>query len=229
MTDNYMVTSETVNKAIEALKANGEKVSTRAIRNKLGGGSPNTILKFLQKYKAETPEISIDLGDALRPIMEAASLVAKTIFTKGEEASREGIKELEEDRDYFSAELARSERKNESLQEKFDTIMAKLVRVESDYKIAKENWDKDRSDLKAALDEAAQLRNRAEDLKEAREEAANFREKSAKFEERLESKENQISELKVQLETALADNRMLTEKMAILEGRIIELSKSKPA
>ena len=57
MADDALVRRETVALAAEALAARGERASVRAVIRELGGGSPNTVVRFLRELRTDAERV----------------------------------------------------------------------------------------------------------------------------------------------------------------------------
>lgn len=84
-----LVTLESVMNAVKTLEANGERASVRKIIDFLGGGSPNTVLKFMNEVKSGAVSFkrAIQISDSL--ITTLCAEINKHIEAATEEAAKQ--------------------------------------------------------------------------------------------------------------------------------------------
>lgn len=88
------VSSLDVRRAADALLRQGVKPSVAAVRDFLGGGSPNTVAPFLVKYWASLGERLQSGPDALEHVPEALARVTEHFWRRALEEARERLKGL---------------------------------------------------------------------------------------------------------------------------------------
>ena len=112
-----IVTYENVVEAAESLVAEGQKASVRKVIERLGGGSPNTVLKMLGDYKAGRPVIrSSDIE--LDPSIIAA--MVRQMRTVAETATADAEERLSS----LSDDLATMAESNQSLEQRVEQLIA---------------------------------------------------------------------------------------------------------
>lgn len=84
-----------VQRAADALLRQGRKPSVGAIREHLGGGSPNTITPFLAKYWQKLGERLAEGPAALEQVPEALARVTELMWRRALEEARERLKTLQ--------------------------------------------------------------------------------------------------------------------------------------
>lgn len=92
-------TYENVASAAEALIAAGQKASVRLVIERIGGGSPNTVLKLLNDWKAGRPVVrvsDVDLDVAItQSIKSQMQRVAETAAQAAEEKAAAALDDLQ--------------------------------------------------------------------------------------------------------------------------------------
>jgi hypothetical protein len=84
-----------VQKAADALLRQGRKPSVAAIREQLGGGSPNTITPLLAKYWEKLGSRLGDGPESLERVPEALARVTELLWRRALEEARERLKMFE--------------------------------------------------------------------------------------------------------------------------------------
>ena len=92
-----LVNYENVVAAAEALIADGQKASVRKVIDRLGGGSPNAVLKFLGEYKAGRPVIRLNDVDLDPAIVSAIKRQMQTVAADATTAAEERASSLNDD------------------------------------------------------------------------------------------------------------------------------------
>ena len=94
-----------VERAADALLRQGRKPSVAAIRQQLGGGSPNTITPLLAKYWEKLGSRLGDGPESLERVPEALARVTELVWRRALEEARERLKLLQSpDSDVSNAE-----------------------------------------------------------------------------------------------------------------------------
>ena len=123
-TTRAKVTNDQINAAIEQLNSEGIKPTIRAVRERLGGGSPNRIQPLLAAWHdsnrpAAAAQATLDDNDA----QVFADILART-RSKAVAAKLEEIGDLKEQISELSTEGARIEDENAVLQEQNEALIA---------------------------------------------------------------------------------------------------------
>src|SRR5580658_6377086 len=84
-----------VQRAADALLRQGRKPSVAAIREQLGGGSPNTITPLLAKYWEKLGSRLGDGPESLERVPEALARVTELLWRRAREEARERLKLLQ--------------------------------------------------------------------------------------------------------------------------------------
>src|SRR5580692_8437034 len=84
-----------VQRAADALLRQGRKPSVAAIREQLGGGSPNTITPLLAKYWEKLGSRLGDGPESLERVPEALARVTELLWRRALEEARERLKLLQ--------------------------------------------------------------------------------------------------------------------------------------
>jgi hypothetical protein len=85
-----------VQRAADALLRKGRKPSVAAIREHLGGGSPNTITPLLAKYWQKLGERLVEGPDSLERVPEPLARVTELLWRRALEEARERLKILQQ-------------------------------------------------------------------------------------------------------------------------------------
>src|ERR1700722_20522501 len=85
-----------VQRAADALLRQGRKTSVAAIREHLGGGSPNTITPLLAKYWEKLGSRLGDGPESLERVPEALARVTELLWRRALEEARERLKLLQD-------------------------------------------------------------------------------------------------------------------------------------
>jgi chromosome segregation ATPase len=206
MAINSVVTFETVSTAVEALRKEGRRPTNRGIQEKLGGGSLSTIHGHLKKIKAQTPEFSINLDDLTRPVNEAVKSMVKKLYARAIEDKQDEWKNLEDDLEKSSKDLAASNSERDECLERIKELEASLNEYKFELKHTKGELEKENAEHKATKDELVKVRDEAADLRA-----------------RLDELDKQLEKAKSEVATASAeasDAKMkLTKVKTILEER----------
>jgi chromosome segregation ATPase len=201
-----VVNIESVTDAFETLQAEGRRPTTRAIQERLRGGSLSTIHAFLKQLKAQAMEIPAELENTLTPLIDAGKQIIKATLTNADSANREKVKDLEEEVESFSRDLLKSENEKMESLEKITELEAQLNMLTSELTLVKESREAEKRSFYEIQEELAQLRLKKEDYKLAREEISSAIERAARLEGRLEEREKEA--LIVKNESALLASRI---------------------
>ncbi len=85
-----------VQRAADALLRQGRKPSVAAIREQLGGGSPNTITPLLAKYWQKLGERLAEGPDSLERVPEALARVTELLWRRALEEAKDRLKLLQQ-------------------------------------------------------------------------------------------------------------------------------------
>lgn len=122
-----LVTFESVAAAAEALVANGSKASVRAVKDALGGGSPNAILPLLNEWKAGRPLVRAS-DIALDP--RIAQLIAEQIGTASAQAAKmaeDKAAEIQADAEVIAEAGREAEARAGELEQALEQTQAEVV------------------------------------------------------------------------------------------------------
>ncbi|MEC4025631.1 DNA-binding protein [Pseudomonas fulva] len=122
-----LVTFESVAAAAEALVANGGKASVRAVKDALGGGSPNAILPLLNEWKAGRPLVRAS-DIALDP--RIAQLIAEQIGTASAQAAKmaeDKAAEIQADAEVIAEAGREAEARAGELEQALEQTQAEVV------------------------------------------------------------------------------------------------------
>ena len=92
-----LVTFDLVAAAAEALQAAGQRASVRAVTAALGGGSPNSVLRFLTEYKAGRPVVRVADVDLDHRITDAIRAQMQDVAGHAAAAAEERASALDDD------------------------------------------------------------------------------------------------------------------------------------
>ena len=92
-----LVTFDLVAAAAEALQAAGQRASVRAVTAALGGGSPNSVLRFLTEYKAGRPVVRVADVDLDRGITDSITAQMQRVAGHAAAAAEERASALDDD------------------------------------------------------------------------------------------------------------------------------------
>jgi chromosome segregation ATPase len=229
-----IINYDSVLAAVEEIRASGQRPTNRAIQTKLGGGSLSTIHGHLKTILAETPEIPVNISDALHPLMETGAALIRQTLTEAEKFNQDRIKGLEEDLDVFSKDLAAAKVEAEMYVNEIGRLGAERNQLESELKLCKESWQKDKEELKEVRSNLARIENRQEDFEKAQNDLAAARKEieahikvSSRLEAQVEDRDKEIEELKQEnrkLKTELENSK---KEVNQLIGRIEEREEGK--
>ena len=212
-----LITYETVASAAEALREEGKNPSVRLVKRYLGGGSPNSILKHLNDWKAGRPLIrvsEIDIDDAvIDGIRQQMARVAEGAAKGAEERAAgieedlqtvsEALHEAEQRIEALEKELAQAreatqaaERERQKIQEmaEHDSLNAAQA-----LEVAQSRLQEERERGDAARQELAQARVRLEQLPALQDEVKTLRDNLA---------QEQQARQQAEKEKAVADTRV---------------------
>jgi archaellum component FlaC len=134
------ITYEQVEHAITLLTAERIKPTITAIREKLGTGSPNTILQHLQKWRDAQPVKPVQAFIVPTAIVDAIAQVVEQAEAKAKGAVHEELLESRAELVQVQNELRLAEEQLQSVQNEFDQAkkvqaQAETVAVESKAKV----------------------------------------------------------------------------------------------
>ena len=85
-------TYEAVLKAYHEIQnSTGQPPSIRAIQEAIKGGSLETIHRHVKRINQEQPEISINVDDLLKPVLDAAASSTREAFARGKAVGETGL------------------------------------------------------------------------------------------------------------------------------------------
>lgn len=176
------ITYEQVEAAANAIKAEGQRPTWRAVRERLGTGSGGTIHRMLQRWEAnQTPQIEAPLS--LPPALQRSMLefigqeVAAAKAALGTELgeSKQAAADLATENERQSAQIEAMQGQVEQMQAEKAGLEGRLVQMEADLMAARNEATREREAAEAARTELAKAQLRLEgiprlenDLKEAR-------------------------------------------------------------
>lgn len=211
-----VITQDSVYAAAEALEARGLRVSVRAIRDHLGGGSPNLITPLLASWRAKRPQVA---QAAIQLDPRIGQLIAEQVQVAAGEAARRADERASEAED--TLQLCQQE--NAELTAELMDATSALEDVRAQREQQAGTISELREDLvrtrKEALEEIEAADAKADREREAAELA---RTALAKAELRLEALprlEAEIERLRVALETAQAGKQAAEQQAAVLAAQ----------
>jgi chromosome segregation ATPase len=196
------VTFEQVAQAADALVGDSQLPTLRAIRERLGSGSPNTVHKHLTAWRAARPPTAASLS-------LSASLTA-ALVAEIERAVAQARAETEQQLAQAQAEVAELASAGEALEVEGAALVAQVVDLTSERdrrlgQTAEQATEIER--LRAALEASQQARQQAEQA-------------AAVAAARLADSETEINRLRAELEAARADAKAAGEAAAEWRGRL---------
>lgn len=115
------ITFDQVATVADRMKANGEKPTTRAVRDALGTGSMATVLKMLQQWQAGQERQSHAIDDTLDPTVTRA--ISNQIAAKVQEATADATARLADLQGEAAIIIAESERQAAEIEGKASEIL----------------------------------------------------------------------------------------------------------
>lgn len=232
------VTFENVAAAAAKLQKDGKEVSIDAVREALGSGAPAAIYKHLAAWRAEharppelpRPELPESIVDELvewvRGFAEQASAGVRSSMAQtasDTEALLRAGDELEAERDALATERARAEAELADRSEEIERLNAELRnarQIATDALVSKakdqlaiEGKDKQLAELRAQLERNVTAQGEESDRRLAAEMdligATTAR----------DSAENELKDLRKQLETSYAERSKLRAEIEVLRGK----------
>src|SRR5574338_358710 len=187
------ITADQVASAAASLKATGQRVTLRAVRDILGGGSMTTIQKLLAGYKdaepiAATPsaEMPASVINALRQAIEQATAQAQANLLAELGEARQALQDITAEAERTAAALAEADERilattceNATLLERLADAEHQAEKRAAEWRAGAESWraelERERAAAERARTELAKVELRLEalpqlqdDLKEAR-------------------------------------------------------------
>ena len=167
--------------AASALQNEGQPVTVEAVRDAVGGGSPNAIHKHLAAWRAQnTPPPEVPKAEIPGPLAEALADWAQQFAEQSGAGNRDKLAQAESDLE----ELARS---GELLEAERDDLLAQLSTANA-----------------LAAERAEQIERLTVELRDAREVATNALVGKAKDQLAIDGKDRQLADLRSQLERSVA-------------------------
>ena len=174
-------TYEEVAAAAGNLQQEGNPVTLEAVRDAVGGGSPNVILRHLATWRAEheaaPPPPQADLPE---PLVAALADWARQFAEQSGAGNRDKLAQAESD-------LEALHRSSEALEAERDDLLAQLSSANA-----------------LAAERADQIERLTIELRDAREVAANALVSKAKDQLAIDGKDRQLADLRSQLERSVA-------------------------
>ena len=203
------ITPEQVTAAAEAIKANGERPTLRAVRDKVGGGSMGTIARILQQWKASAGrEVGTEI--TIPPALQKALM--EFVGTAIADARAPLDTELADQRQTATDLAAENERQRETICD----LSAQIEAVTADRAGIEGKAAQMAADLATARDEITRERQAAES---ARVEMA----KAALRLEGLPRLETEIAALRADLERERQGRIQAEQEAAVLTARVMDL------
>ncbi len=218
-----IVTYENVAEAAESLLAEGQKASVRKVIERLGGGSPNAVLKMLGDYKAGRPVIrSSDIE--LDPSIIAA--MVRQMRTVAETATADAEERLSS----LSDDLATMAESNQSLEQRVEQLTGELATTTTTIEqLTSQQHDTElrhQSEIAALQVKVTEL---AADLDKERDRANASQQALGKAEARAEAVpvlEALIAKLQSDLDTARTARAAAEQRAAVAEAQRVAAEQS---
>ena len=209
-------TYEHVAAAAEALIAAGQKASVRLVIERIGGGSPNTVLKLLNDWKAGRPVVrvsDVDLDVAItQSIKSQMQRVAETAAQAAEEKAAAALDDLAT----LSEASALAEQAIASLTTELDTAKQQS----SDFVAQMKDEQADHERIVTSLTQTIeQLKGELSDERKRSDEAQTALAKSEVRLEVVPGMQDEIERLRAALETMRDANHDLEKQVASLETK----------
>jgi colicin import membrane protein len=161
-----IVNFENVAAAAESLAAAGERPSVRAVMAKIGGGSPNSVLKLLAEWKTGRPVVRIADTELDTRITDAIKVQMQRVAETAAQAAEERAAGLDDDLQALAEAQAAAEQQVAALSAERDTartqaadFVEQLEEVQAD---AERQQQHAAQALAAVRDELASERQRQE-------------------------------------------------------------------
>ena len=212
-----LVNYENVVEAAEALIADGQKASVRKVIDRLGGGSPNAVLKLLGEYKAGRPVVRVSDVELDPAIIAAIKRQMQAVAVDATTAAEERAAALSDDLQTLSESSQAAEQQIETLTSEKLGIEAAVL----DLTIKLRDQEIDAANkLQAAQVKIDEL---ALDLGKERDRANFAMQDLGKAQARVEAipaLEAQISKLLGDLEAERKERAAADQRTAVAEARI---------
>lgn len=210
------VTQNSVFSAAEALEARGDKVSVRAVRDYLGGGSPNAVAPLLAAWRAKRPVVA---AAEIQLDPRIGQLIAEQVKVAAGESAKRADERASEAEDTLSLCQQEAEELGEQLQsalKSLDESRAKGEQQAGTIGELREEIERSRKDAEEEVDEAQARADRERESAEAARTAL------AKAELRMEALprlEREIEQLRVALTEAQAGRQQAEQQAAVLKAQ----------
>lgn len=207
------VTQNSVFSAAEALEARGDKVSVRAVRDYLGGGSPNAVAPLLAAWRAKRPVVA---AAEIQLDPRIGQLIAEQVKVAAGESAKRADERASEAEDTLSLCQQEAEELGEQLQaalKSLDESRAKGEQQAGTIGELREEIERIRKDAEEEVEEAQARADRERESAEAARTAL------AKAELRLEALprlEREIEQLRVALAEAQTGRQQAEQQAAVL-------------
>lgn len=190
------ITQAQVNAAADTIRATGAKPTARAVREALGGvGSMATVLKFLQVWQAG--QVRAEDGPVVLPAGLQRALVdfigqevasAKAVLQDDLVATQQANGDLIAESERQASHLEALENAIDELQDEASTVKGQLAQLEKDLEVAREEGARERQEAEHARTDLAKALLQLEGI--------------PRLESELDRKNNELSELRQQLQQA---------------------------
>lgn len=207
------VTQNSVFSAAEALEVRGDKVSVRAVRDYLGGGSPNAVAPLLAAWRAKRPVVA---AAEIQLDPRIGQLIAEQVKVAAGESAKRADERASEAEDTLSLCQQEAEELGEQLQaalKSLDESRAKGEQQAGTIGELREEIERIRKDAEEEVEEAQARADRERESAEAARTAL------AKAELRLEALprlEREIEQLRVALAEAQTGRQQAEQQAAVL-------------
>ena len=115
-----LVTFESVAQAAQDLLADGEKASVRNVMKRLGGGSPNSVLQFINEWKSGRPVVRAS-------DIELDASIGASIVRQMQQVAAAASAAAEEKASALSDDLATLAESNQSLEQQVEQLTGELA------------------------------------------------------------------------------------------------------
>jgi septal ring factor EnvC (AmiA/AmiB activator) len=155
---------EAVKGAINELRAESKPQTVRNIREKVGGGSFDTLRPLIKQALAEEIAVSVDDENRFKPIIEASASVLRAIVQERTAGYTETIGRLEADLDEASKTIAQQKNENTGLTEKIGNLEREINELKALVVTREKDTTEARERLRGAEKEAANYMGQNEQL-----------------------------------------------------------------
>jgi colicin import membrane protein len=212
-----IVSFETVAAAAEALQADGQRPSVRAVIATLGGGSPNAVLKHLAEWKAGRPQVAVPDANLDPRIANAIVDQMRRVAAEASNAAEERAAGVEEDLQALAEAQQALERQIETVTGERDACRLQAEELAGRLAEAQAGFDREREQHVLAV-VALREELATERLRQERASAA-----LAKAEVRLEaipSLQAETERLRTALESAQHARQQAEQNAAVLAAKL---------